>query len=132
MTISKRVIAREWLIVLALIVLSPAVMAIYLWVTAPSVAKIRDIFDDDHGPARFTVKVVTSSAVETPKTEAEPIKSARRPTVKKKGFGNYFLDYMKEPTEWLGWGAWWPFIVLYPCYWFVRSVVWSMRTLKST
>ncbi len=131
MTISKRVIAREWLIVLALIVLSPAVMAIYLWVTPPST--IGDVFDDDRGgPSRFTFKEVTSSAVDTPRTEAEPIKSARRPTVKKKGFGNYFLDYMKEPTEWFGWGAWWPFIVLYPCYWFVRSVVWSMRTLKST
>jgi hypothetical protein len=148
----KKTVAREWVIFLPFFLLSPAVMAIYLWVTAPAVAggeKRRfDSFTEAldtalfynsavPGPVLYVTEAVSpkpgpSGAVD-PRQEDKFIHDlgfGRQHTVRKRPFWDYFGQYMEYPSEWVRWRGWWPFLLAYSSYLLVRSVVWAVRVLK--
>jgi len=145
----KRTVAREWLILLIFLLPSPEIMATYLWVTEPGVEgpdrdpnTIKGALDsvgfyNRHIPPGPILYVYEETSRKPPARKPAPgilidnMGLLKWYIVKKRPFWDYFLHYMRFPSAWVRWGAWWPFVVAYLSYLFIRSVVWSIRTMRS-
>src|SRR5262249_5745673 len=138
----KRLLAREWLIFLIFFFLSPPIVALYEWTSAPkeTTDKYNSLYDhfipDDEIPIlREKLSKQLKLTESTPPKKFVPpedlpdtvvIEQAQARgilTYPKRPLWNYLVDSVQDMNSYL------VIIFTYPLFLLIRSIAWSIRTM---
>lgn len=144
----KRLIAREWLIFLIFFLLTPSVVAVYKWISAPKTttdespesSSLYDHFIPDDQIPILREKLIKQLKLTGPKPpenfELVPpqdlpdmlvIEQAKQRgilTYAKRPLWNYLVDSTMNLDNYLA------IIFTYPLFLLIRSIIWSIRTVR--
>jgi hypothetical protein len=143
----KQIIAREWLIILVFFFLSPPVVAVYKWVSAPKTTTdesesfaLYDYFIPDDQIPILRERLIKELKLTAPKPPANfelvppedlpdtlVIEQARKRgilTYAKRPFWNYVVDSTMNLDNYLA------IILTYPLFLLIRSIIWSIGTVR--
>jgi len=135
----KKIIAREWLILILFFFLSPAVLGTYSWISTPK--QYNEGIPAYHYPhiydKIFTLRKALNKENKIPPgavlpEESEDLKVAitkfRKGKIlvlyKKRPLGDYLTDIMTDIDKYLA------VLFIYPFYLFICSIVWALRTMS--
>jgi hypothetical protein len=144
----KRVIAREWLIILVFFFLSPPIVALYEWIRAPkettdpstSFALYDSFIPDDQIPIlrEKLTKQLESTLPRPPEGFVELVPPDDLPdtvvieqalkggilTYPKRSLWSYLIESSLNLDNYLA------IIFTYPLFLLIRSIIWSIRTVR--
>jgi len=119
----KTIVAREWLIFVLFFFLSPAVLAVYKWMGAPPVissALKGETAEErlENAPDNLLYDLVPVDKKPDPRHEMVLLQYEKR------SLWAYFTDSVKKPGRYLA------IIFTYPPFLLLRSILWSLRTVR--
>ncbi|MFQ5918327.1 MAG: hypothetical protein ACE5I0_11005 [Candidatus Binatia bacterium] len=89
----------------------------------------REVVGVQVGNEIFTVEVPSGLSDKEIIRRTRQMADVDRFILKKRPFRDYFFHYMRLPSWWFRWGAYWPFILGYSAYVLILSIVWSIRIM---